>query len=199
MLAPKAANRPILLATLMFALLLLSLAGAAVLIHLKGGLAVSALTPPQKIGSVDVRLPKGWVVTYTRSGSTEFITAIEPEQDGRRLDIRATDMDANTDAADSFRNSMPFRLMQLKREDVRMVEEVKVPGGSGFVIHPKKGVPVGVIAFEDGRAVTIELTRPMGSSSVAVDDAIIYDVATSVRLNELPAETGHDSGAAQEI
>ena len=188
MLAVKATNRFAVLATIMFALLALSLAGAAVLMHLKSGLGTgAALTDPQKIGSIEVRLPAGWAVSYSRSGRAEFITAIEPGPASRRLGIRATDIDPKTSAMDFFGN--------FKHEDVRMKEDINVPGGSGVILHPNEGPSIGAIVFEFGRAVTIELTRPSGSTSN--DDAIILDVATSVRLNELPPH--NNSGGDREI
>lgn len=180
----------------MFAMLLLSLGAAAVLVHMKAGLPSAGLAEAKTIGSVEVRLPVGWVVTYARSGSVEFITAIEPGGSGRQLSIRSTDMDETEKSDDPFLNRDLSRLTTLKREDVRMVEELKVPGGSGYIIHPNEGTPIGVIAFEDGRAVTIEITSD--GESPGEDAALISEVADSIRLEELP-EAPRRSGGEREI
>jgi hypothetical protein len=183
--ATKPANRPVLLTLAMWVLLACSIGGAALLAQLKGGAWRVALTAPQTIGSVELRLPAGWEVDHSRRGASEFIEATDPKTN-RRLSIRATDLDEQVGPMDFLLNSDLVRLMTLDREDIRLVEDIKVPGGSGFIIHPKRGTPLAVITYADSRAVTVQLADQEESS--ASDDAIVYHVASSIRLTARSSE-----------
>lgn len=173
-------NRPVTLTIVMWVLLALSIVAAMGLVHLKGGLWRIALTEPQTIGTFELRLPVGWQIQYTQRGSAESVEATEPVAPGRSLSVHVTNIDEQIGPMDFLLNSDLVRLMMLDRNDINAEEEITVPGGQGSIIHPKRGPSIAILTFNDNRAAIIQLDS--SSSSSGADDAIIYHVATSLRM-----------------
>jgi hypothetical protein len=68
-------------------------------------------------------------------------------------------------------------------EELRQ-EDLEIPGADGCIIHPLRGTPVALIRFDDGRAVTVQVQHH--GPATASDDALIYHVAMSLRLGQMP-------------
>lgn len=166
-------QRPWMLTTAMWAVLLVCIGAAALVVHLKAKLLHIDLAEPKKIGSVEVSLPRNWDVGYGRRGDSEEIEATEDRPPGRTLTIQTIDADA-----------METILARLDQEDIRQEEKLSIPNATGSIVHVRGAMPIALLQFDDGRGVTVQLLHR--GQPAAEDDALIYQVAKSIRLGELP-------------
>lgn len=167
-------------------LLLLTVALAAFVVHIKNGLWRVDLADPQTFGSVQMRTPANWQVEYDRQGSTEQIEAAEASSPYRRLSVQVFDADENGSLLDMLNEGASFQMLNIDPEDARQVEHVEVADGAGYIIHPRMGNSFAILGFTNGRIALLRMHS--NSRPSAADDAIIYDVTKSLRLQELPPQ-----------
>lgn len=169
------------MAAFVWAVLLLCIGGAALLIYVKGRLWGIDLADPRTIGSVQVSLPKGWDVSFDRESYAEEIVATEGKAPNRRLTVRTINDAGRLSPMELLLGTGMFPQMGFEPEDLRE-EDVQVPGGEGYIIHPLRGTPVALIRTDDGRAVTVQVQHR--GQPTASDEALIYEVTKSIRLQQ---------------
>ncbi len=180
-------RKRVLLQVVMWVLLVATVGAASLLISVKKGLWRVDLTDAQTYGSLELRLPRNWQVIHQRRGGVDSLQVVEPTAPRRSLSLRVTHPEASG-AMDFLMGSGLMEYMRLQAEDARLVEEITVPDGEGIIVHPRRGQSAfAVLAFTDGRIVTVQIVN-RGSSS-ASDDAILYNVATSIRLGPETAQS----------
>jgi hypothetical protein len=170
---------------LLWLLLALTVAGAALLTHLRTGRWQAALQKSATFGSIEVRLPKGWQVTsHDRNGSTR-ITAREPG--GRsELTISAATSGPTFDPTEFLTRIKDAALNMGDHMLTKYDEVVDVPGGEGVIVHiiDAHENPIASIAhvrFESGQTVTVDV-RNTGQRTPA-DEALLFCVTQSLRVH----------------
>jgi len=186
--APPTPQRRLIRTILLWLLLAFTVAGAALLTHLRTGRWQAGLQEPTTFGPIEVRLPKGWQVTSRNRNGNMRITAREP---GGRNVLTITS-DASFDPTEFFTRSEEIALSMGERELVRHDEKVDVPGGKGTIIHlvDAHDNPIASIAqvrFASGQTVTVD-SQNTGQRTPA-DEALLFYVTQSLRIHGSPAGT----------
>lgn len=167
----------------MWLLLAFTVAGAALLSHVRTNRGRAALQESATFGPIEVRLPKGWQVTAQDRNGVARITAREPA--GRdKLIITTTFSAAGFDEDEFLLRTQAIALSMGEHELVRQDEEVSVPGGKGMILHVM-GVQenpiasIAIVRFESGQSVTVDLQNT--GQRTSADENLLLDVTESLR------------------
>ena len=166
----------------LFVLVCLAAAGLA---QIKSGMWRISLQPPQRLGSIEVRLPSKWEVSSQPSQLGEQFELREQAPPGRTIEIRCLPLDGPATPMEFIAQSGLLDFMTLSEDDIRKVERLSVPHGEGVIVHPTRGRPSFALMTYQKTAVLIQMTSS-GRRTTAEDEAILYHLANSIRVIDTP-------------
>ena len=183
--APLTNQHRLLRTLLMWLLLALTIAGAALLSHFRIARAQTVLREPATYGAIDVRLPKGWQVTTRENNGSTRVVAREPG--GRStLTIIASPSEAQFDPTEFLLRAQAIAIAMGEHELAQYDEPVTVPGGNGTIYHitDTQENPITSMAhltFDSGQTVTVDLQNT--GLRTPEDEELLLDVTQSLRIH----------------
>jgi hypothetical protein len=156
------------------------------------------LTAARYVGTISIKLPKGWEVERENQGSV-LLVAVEPdstESDGRQLTIRRNDLDKWISPEEFLQTSGLLRnTEQVADQGTNLTEKLMVAGVPGVLLVQAKrmnSVRSEILLFAasvrpSGLAISLELDCP-DDSDLQDDIQTLREVAGAMNLRD--SETG---------